>query len=366
MPDYTQPYWMQHPGQELAEDVSRGLAQRNQVQQQKFENARQTAQDKIAADEAARKLTAMQGYQADISDLQSKYPQGGPEFDRGTIIAGMKHFGAPPSVLGAGARSLYAPEDYAQQPPPAPITAPPSMASPQLSIPAAPIALPGGQGAAPVPPMPAAPPPAAPVVPPSMPPAPAGAAGTPAARIPISPRAIALDEKIKNDAAKLKLAQDAQAALATSRSNSVALGRDRLANTVSNQTANLDLKKDALANTKANQAALQAQRRANLAFMNKALAATIEGRKLTAVLDEAKAATDPNKVKALFDQANAMMDKMGVAEAPATDSPADSDSPPPAEAPSPMPKTKAELKKGTVYQTSRGPGIWNGEGFDLQ
>lgn len=56
----------------------------------------------------------------------------------------------------------------------------------------------------------------------------------------------------------------------------------------------------------------------------------------------------------------------GSPEAPATDSQPDSDSQPPAEAPSPMPKTKAELKKGTVYQTSGGPGTWNGEGFDLQ
>jgi hypothetical protein len=329
MPDYELPYFQVHPGEDYARNIAQARQRHDQEGQTKFENARQTAQDKIAAAEAARKLTAMQGYSDDVSALQKQYPQGGPEFNNGLVIASMKRFGDSPGAMSAGARSLFTPPDsvpagspWAPGTSPTPISAPPSASgqpapvSPGIAPPgmATPPAVPPMQPATAVPNAPVVRPPPAPIPTPTGPAvaAPTGATQPPTIpqMIPISPRAQTLAEKKRMDDATLDMRKQQLAQTGQSQTNNLNLRKDALANTETNQAATRQFHEDTLANTEANQKIQQTQRRLNLAFRNKALAATVQGRQLTAYLRMAQ--DDPKNAADLTKRANELMDEMGV------------------------------------------------------
>lgn len=381
--DYAFPPWQQtSPGDELNRAVAQLRSRQNQQRQQGFENARQTAQDKISAAEAARKLTAMQGYSDDITALQKQYPNGGPEFNNGVVIAGMKRFGDSPGAMSAGARSLFTMPDTVpagspwapgtsgtpiSAPPsasgqPAPVStsiAPPRMATALTGV-AAPWQTPPAPRPAQMPPpgaagllaptpqvqgqMPVAVPAGAvPTPPPATPPvAPPGAPAAQSPQVPVSFRAIQAAQKAKEADQALALRRAALTQTGQSQTNNLNLRRDTLANTETNQASTRQFHADTLANTELNQKAQQTQRRLNLAFRNKALMASEDGKRASSYLEMAK--INPKDASALIGLANKALDDMGVdkdgeAKTPDASEPA-------------TPTTKAEydeLPSGALY-----------------
>lgn len=96
VPDYSVPNWVQHPGEDFARNGAGLRDALMRKQQEDVSNKRQDAelalrqqQIQIQGQLMAQKLAAQQKFQQGVTDIQTKYPQGGPEAARAIALLSM-------------------------------------------------------------------------------------------------------------------------------------------------------------------------------------------------------------------------------------------------------------------------------------